>query len=260
MNKVAVLYICTGEYIVFWKDFFISYEKNFLNNSTKEYFVFTDSQNIYEEENPRVHKVWQKNLGWPNNTLKRFDIFLRVEEELKSFDFIFFMNANCKCVDKISEEEFLTDDKGLIVVKHPGYYNVSIEKYDYDRNAKSKAFIEKGKGLYYVCGGVNGGKAEAYLELVHVLQKWIQEDEENGIIAKWHDESHLNRYILDCDDYMILGPEYCYPENWKLPFKAKIVVREKSKWINVNKIKYSVKERIKKGLFEFIFIIKRKVS
>lgn len=29
MNKVAVLYICTGKYDVFWKDFYISYEKYF---------------------------------------------------------------------------------------------------------------------------------------------------------------------------------------------------------------------------------------
>lgn len=28
MAKIAILYICTGKYVVFWKDFFDSYEEN----------------------------------------------------------------------------------------------------------------------------------------------------------------------------------------------------------------------------------------
>lgn len=43
MNKVAVLYICTGKYDVFWKDFYISYEKYFLPDCEKHYYVFTDA-------------------------------------------------------------------------------------------------------------------------------------------------------------------------------------------------------------------------
>lgn len=55
MCKVAVLYICTGTYTAFWKDFYVSAEKYFLPDCEKHYFAFTDTSKIYgEEDNPRV--------------------------------------------------------------------------------------------------------------------------------------------------------------------------------------------------------------
>lgn len=44
MKKIAILYICTGKYDIFWEDFYKTSEKYFLNNSEKHYFVFTDAQ------------------------------------------------------------------------------------------------------------------------------------------------------------------------------------------------------------------------
>ena len=45
--QIAILYICTGKYVVFWKDFYQSFEKKFLKKSEVEYFVFTDAAYIY---------------------------------------------------------------------------------------------------------------------------------------------------------------------------------------------------------------------
>ena len=71
-NKVGILYICTGKYDVFWEEFYKSCEKYFLPNSEKYYFVFTDSNHLYDEENNKnIKKYYQENLGWPDNTLKR---------------------------------------------------------------------------------------------------------------------------------------------------------------------------------------------
>ena len=53
---IAVLYICTGKYVAFWEKFYKSFEENFLKNSQVEYFVFTDAENLYQQqENPRIH-------------------------------------------------------------------------------------------------------------------------------------------------------------------------------------------------------------
>lgn len=237
MREIAILYICTGHYDVFWKDFYISYEKYFLPSSNKEYFVFTDSEKIYEEDQKKVHKIYQKSLGWPDNTLMRFHFFLKIEDELKKFDYIFFMNANCQCVDYVLEENFLPRKKGLLVVKHPGFYNRKPDEFAYDRNPESEAYIPFGYGKYYVCGGVNGGRTEAYLKMVRELKKRVDCDKRNDVIALWHDESQLNRYILENNDYEVREAEYCFPEGWEIPFSKRIIVRDKSKWINVNKIK-----------------------
>ncbi|NDJ26967.1 hypothetical protein GW575_03205 [Campylobacter sp. MIT 19-121] len=166
--KIAMLYICTGKYDIFWKDFFISCEKYFHPECQKEYFVFTDSNELYQEhENERIHKIFQENLGWPYNTLMRFHMFLKIEKELQEFDYIFFMNAN---VEFLKEVSFLPTKEQLIVVNHPGFYNKNPQDFTYDRNEKSLAYIPfeqdeekenlfygKIKGKYYVFGAFNGG-------------------------------------------------------------------------------------------------------
>lgn len=239
MNKVAILYICTGKYDVFWKEFYESYEEMFLPNSRKEYFVFTDAEELYEEDNcERIHRIYQKQLGWPDDTLMRYHMFDSISEQLEKFDYVYFMNANCKCVDLISEEEFLPKEKDILVVQHPGEYNKKPRWYSYDRNPESTAYIPKGEGQYYICGGINGGKAEAYLQLVKELKRNIDIDKSKGVVAKWHDESHINRYILEHDNWVMLSPSYCYAEGWNIPYEPKIMVREKSKYFDANAMKF----------------------
>jgi hypothetical protein len=108
MNKVGILYICTGKYDIFWKDFYISAERYFLKDSEIHYFVFTDAKQLFDEEkNPRIHKIYQENLGWPYSTLKRFQIFFNAESLLVETDYIFFFNADLKILEPIIEAEFL---------------------------------------------------------------------------------------------------------------------------------------------------------
>lgn len=239
MNRIAILYICTGKYDVFWKGFLRSYEKNFLPNSIKEYFVFTDAPSLYGEDKcKRIHRIFQKKLGWPYDTLMRFQMFDSIADRLQEFDYVFFMNANCKCVSVITEEEFLPKKKDILVVQHPGEYNKKPKKFSYGRNPQSTAYIPKGEGRYYVCGGINGGRTAAYLELIRELKKNVDIDIKNHVIAKWHDESHINHYIYTHDNWEMLSPSYCYAEDWNLPFEPKILVREKSKYIDANGMKF----------------------
>lgn len=237
MNKVAILYIATDKYIVFWEDFYKSYEKYFLNNSELHYYVFTDAEDILFQDNSRVHVKKIKHMQWPYGTLMRYHIFLNIESELEQYDYLCFMNANCICVDPISEEDFLPKEKNLVVVKHFKYYNSRNTDYSYDRNPKSTAYIPYGEGKYYVCGGINGGKTRAYLDMCRELRDRIDSDLNNGVIALYHDESQLNRYIWENDNYRILSPEYVYPQGFDLPFDSKIVTRDKTKYFNVDNFK-----------------------
>ena len=83
MCKLGILYICTGKYDIFWEDFYKSCEKYFLPGYEKYYYVFTDAKEIYAEgENSRITKIYQENLGWPYNTLKRFSMFKGIEDKL----------------------------------------------------------------------------------------------------------------------------------------------------------------------------------
>lgn len=261
--KIGILYICTGKYSIFWKDFYLSMEKNFIKNSEKHYFVFTDNSKIdFEEDNPRIHRIYQEDLGWPNNTLMRFHIFLKQEKELENMDYLFFFNANLLIEKEIIGSEFLPISENLLATIHPGFYNKKRTLFTYENNKKSTAFINKNQGEYYFAGGLNGGKTKAFIEAMKSIRDNVDTDNKNNIIAKWHDESHWNKYLLNRIDIKILQPSYLYPEGWSLPFSSIILIRDKNKYgghnllrnkkedndykIFIKKIAHKILKRVKK--------------
>lgn len=236
-GSIAVLYICTGKYVTFWRQFFRTFQKRFITDYRKEYFVFTDAERIFAEETENVHRIYQKLLGWPGDTLMRFHMFLSIESLLRNYDYIFFFNANCQCKSRITAEEFLPVEENLLFVQHPGMYNKTPQQYTYERNEKSQAYIPVGEGAVYVCGGVNGGKAPAFLDVMKELRDRIDLDLKNGIIAIYHDESHINRYVYEHPSYKLLSPAYCNPQEWRIPYKKKIVILDKKRYFDVEKVK-----------------------
>jgi len=229
--KIAILYVCTGKYTVFWKDFYSTCEKRFIPEAEKHYFVFTDANEIdFEKENNNISKIFQNNLGWPNNTLLRYEMFLRIKETLSSFDYIFFFNANIIFNETITKDMFLPNDsQNYVAAIHSGYFNKKVNKYPYDRNIKSLAYIPNGNGGKYYQGAINGGKTKDFIEAITLMDKNIKEDQKNGIVAKWHDESHWNKFLLNRKDVKILNPGFLYPEGKNIPFNKVILLRDKEK-------------------------------
>lgn len=224
--KIAILYICTGNYHVFWPNFYESAEKFFFPSVKKNYFVFSDADaSLFAQ--PEVILVHQERLGWPHDTLKRFHMFLRVERQLRNNDYLFFFNANVQFQSPVGEEILPTAEEGLVVVQHPGHYTGMPSKLPYDRNPKSLAYIPFGRGRIYAMGGVNGGRTEAYLDLINDLAWAVDKDLERGVIARWHDESHLNKYILH-RRFKMLPPSYGYPENGSIPYDNIITIVDKN--------------------------------
>ncbi len=214
-KNVAILYIATGRYITFWDEFYPAMEKYFLPNHKKTYFIFTDDTVKTFPNN--VIRVYQEQLPWPNITLYRYRFFQNVASQLKDFDYIFFLNGNL-IPQRIVDEEILPNRKQrLMFTEHPGFYNFQgLLDFPYDRNAQSKAFVPENEGSYYVMGGFWGGVSDAVLEMIHTLNLRTDEDASNGIVARWHDESHLNRYLIDYmkngGNPLILTPQYAVPE------------------------------------------------
>lgn len=250
--KVAILYICTGKYKVFWKNFFLSFEKKFLPHIRKEYFVFTDAKRIaFENKTGRIHKIYHKKREWPYDTLYRYDMFLEIEERLKDFDYLYFMNANLLCNKVIKKEDILPQGSNqLVAVLHSGYEKKPPKWLPYDRNPKSLAYVPYGKEGQYICGGINGGTARAFLEMSKKISAEINQNSKAGIIAPWHDESHINHYILGRNDVRILSSDYCYREGHegKNKKKAEIIARDKRKYFMVNVFKMKNTEDMLKNL------------
>ena len=242
MAKVGILYICTGKYTVFWPDFYRTFREKFLPESDKTFFVFTDAPSIEGDGAPDVRRIYQKALDWPYSSLLRFKMFAGQAAALEKMDYLFFANANLVCRETVTEAEFLPRPgrgERLLVVQQPGFWDKKPIFYTYDRNPKCRAYIPYNCGRDYVSGGLNGGTAAAFLAMSRELDRRTDADLADGQMALWHDESHLNRYIAEQDpaSYRLLTPAYWYPEGWDMPFAQKIVVRDKSKWIDMAAVK-----------------------
>ena len=261
-KSIGILYICTGPYALFWEDFYNTFNEKFLPGVDKYYYVFTDADSIYAEEQDNVKKYFVKNLPWPLITLFRFDTFLSIKEELSKRDYLMFSNANIICNEVVTAEEFLPcEEKGeqIFVTEHPGYYKKHPIHVPYDRNRKCLAYIPWNCGKTYVIGAMFGGTSKAFLEMSEILKKRIEEDLKKNVIAQWHDESHLNRYIVGRDDCKYLSPAYCYPFGIEVPCPKKISAVSKQAKFDVQTFKGHYKET-ETGLITILKKIKRRIK
>lgn len=262
-KNIGILYLCTGPYKLFWDDYYNSFEKNFLQDYDKYYYVFAEKFDQVLEKyknNKKVTLIHIDAMPWPLITLLRFRYFLSIKNLLKNHDFLMFTNANIVCNVRITADEFLPDEtKGqeMSYCQHPGYWKTPIYNVPYDRNRKSNAYIPYNCGDNYVIGAMFAGRTDAFLKMSCVLNERIEDDLKRNVIARWHDESHLNRYIIGKTNYRLLSPSYCYPVGFDLPIERKISGVSKQEKFNVKAFKGIDEE--KSGIRLFIKRLFRRI-
>ena len=228
--RIAVLYICTGRYNIFFESFYRSCEKYFIPNSEKTYFVFSDHEEIAHYSNVRF--CYKKCEGFPLDSLFRFRTFLSVEDELIKFDYLYFFNSNIEFVSYVDKSILPSYEDGFLCCLDADYDKIYPSPcfYPYERNKRSLAYVPRGLKKYrYFHAGVNGGRAKEYLEMCKILRNNIERDYENGIIAIYHDESHINKFFSNhlCKE---LHSEYGTPEGGANEDTAKIIIVDKTKY------------------------------
>ncbi|GHT47578.1 hypothetical protein AGMMS49965_25690 [Bacteroidia bacterium] len=165
-------------------------------------------------------------------------MFVAIEKQLETFDYIYFFNANFQFFNPTDLTEIAPRawDNGLVAGIHPGILTTKIispDQHSYERRSQSTAYIPFGSGQHYVCGAFNGGTAAAYLEMCKTLSTNIRTDLENEIIACVDDESHLNAYLAN-RNFLLCGAAYGFPEAKlkRMPKKystmVKIISRQKN--------------------------------
>jgi histo-blood group ABO system transferase len=199
--NIALVTIATNKYIEFIEPLYKSVKEFFLTNHNVDMFCFTD-KNTPEG----IIRIEQKHIPFPYPTLLRYHIFMKQYDLLKKYDAVYYCDADMIFVDKVGNE-VLSD---LTATLHPGFIDDTIAFYSYQRNPISVAFIPLDQGEHYYCGGFNGGFR--YLDMCRELEKLIDLDLKRNICAIHHDESYLNRFLLDIKPTCILSPEYCYPD------------------------------------------------
>lgn len=232
--KIGILYICTWKYDKFFNGFYESSEKHFLKNHEKKYFVFTDSEILKEKykNNQNIVFINQRRLWWPLDTLMRFWMFKLIEDKFSNIDFLVFLNANFLFLKEIRDIDFLPNGKNerLIWALHWWFYNKPSLLFPYERNKKSSAFISYFKKWKYFQWSLNWWFTDDYIKLINKCIENINIDFSKNYIAKWHDESHLNKYLNWRDDIKALDVSFNYPEWSNLPFTPRMILLDKWWW------------------------------
>jgi len=226
-KNIGIVIIGTNNYFNMVPNLISSIRKHFLTFHNVKIFLFTNKDDkISEDEDLIVTHI--EHLTWPGMTLLRYDIILKNKILFKEIDYLFYIDADMIIVGDIGDEIL----GNITVVQHPIYYKINNRYLEYERNEKSTAYIPYGKGYNYYYGCFQGGFKDSYLEMVEFLKYNIDKDIKNGIIAKWFDESHLNRYCYENPPDNVLDPSYssCGLDNldYIQRFNLKIIDVEKN--------------------------------
>lgn len=218
--NVGLCIMATGKYITLAKNLINSGRKYFCKNHHVTFFIFTDK--ILEPTADTI-VIYQKKLGWPYDSLMRFEIYYRNWQYLQTMDYLFACDADMFFVSHIGDEIL----EKRVATQHPGFHVKKIRG-TYDLNPRSKAYVMNTEGEQYFAGGFYGGIRDEFYQIIKTCSQNIKIDLEINYIALWHDESHLNRYFIDFKPTLTLSPSYCYPEGWNLEHEKKIIALEKN--------------------------------
>ncbi|CAI5644702.1 unnamed protein product [Oreochromis niloticus] len=214
-SSVAITVFAVGRYLdAYLKTFLTSAEQHFMLGLPVTYYVFTDSPekvpNITfgSHRNIKVIPV-EKHTRWQDISMMRMrTISEAIESEIRhSFRYVF-----CFDVDQEFKGRFGSEALGdSVALLHAHYYKLPKARFTYDRNPKSKAFMETGDFYYHaaICGGL----WQNVKHLVDACYLGIVEDKINNVEALWHDESHLNKYFWIHKPSRLLSPEYCWDQS-----------------------------------------------
>jgi len=241
---VSVLSVATHGYLSHWSSLLGSIEQNFFLEHSVTAHVFTndiDQANRLRPKSDRVkveiHQV--PDWGWPEATLLRFRAISEYASSIEG-DITCWLDADMLVMRPTGAELDARKWKsGLAFVHHPGFWRPSgwgitaswpehptVIPNDvlwlakgrpilgaWESDPKSRAFVAPEQRQTYVCGGAWFGETDRVLQMAEVLSQRTDEDLAEGLIAKWHDESHVNWYLAH-NEATVLGPEYCYEETY----------------------------------------------
>lgn len=213
---VGLLIIATGKYIQFLDDLIKSADQYFLIDHEVIYYIFTDNLSIDIKSNRKINKIFIEHKPWPYSTLYRYKYFLDIKDELAKQQYLYYIDSDMIFKNTVGQEIF----GNIVCVEHP-WFPADRDwgrqfgtKGTPETNLLSSAYIPDNIDFQYKGNAFFGGKTPNILNMIQFLSNQIDIDHDNGIIAKYHDESHANKfYILYADK--VLSPEYLY--DYKAP-------------------------------------------
>lgn len=211
--------VATGAYRRYAPPLWDSASRHFLPDAERRLIVFSDQRC----ELPGAEWVRHPHAPWPQPTLHRYQAYLRARRRFADCDHVFCIDADMLFVDRVGEEVL----GELVATTHPGFFASTRAELPYERRTESRAFVAPHEGGRYFAGAFVGGRRERFLTLARAVAAMVDADEAAGLVAAWHDESYLNRYLASFPPTLALSPAYCAPQSWSLPFTPRLLALDK---------------------------------
>ncbi|XP_032621582.1 histo-blood group ABO system transferase 1-like isoform X2 [Chelonoidis abingdonii] len=217
---VGVATFAVKKYVRFIEGFLGSANKFFLSGHRVNFYLFTD----HPEKVPSINLAPEKRLfiipvqnysRWQDISMNRMDI---ISNHIRSHwryevDYLYSMDIDVQMFEHIGVEIIDT----LVGTISSWQYTKPRDSNSYERRPESRAAIPLGEGDFYYAASFYGGSVSEVYKLTTACFKGVTEDRANGIEAKWHEESHLNKYLLYHKPTRLLSPEYYWDEELIIP-------------------------------------------
>jgi len=197
-----------------------------------------------------------ESLGWPEVTLLRYSLFLSKFHEITE-NYVMYLDSDVIVKsDPIQYLEKILSPESFVVVRHPGYlpknlfersslywlfcqsellkgftstalrglrrlgvYNGQVRfiNGDWEFRKDSSAYVPWYKRRIYVYGAIWLGSNQRIRRVCEILARNTATDQKTLIMAKWHDESHLNQFVshgnfqLACDNFCGISGDLSQP-------------------------------------------------
>ncbi|XP_008839594.2 histo-blood group ABO system transferase isoform X2 [Nannospalax galili] len=214
-TTIGLTVFAIKKYVVFLKLFLETAEQHFMVGHRVTYYVFTDRPADVPQvplgANRQLVVLSVRNYTrWQDVSMHRMEMISRFSEQrfLQEVDYLVCADVDMKFQDHVGVEIL----SALFGTLHPGFYRSGRKAFTYERRPQSQAYIPWDNGDFYYMGAFFGGSVVEVSKLTKACHQAMVVDQANGIEAVWHDESHLNKYLLYHKPTKVLSPEYMWDQ------------------------------------------------
>ncbi|NXB98615.1 BGAT transferase, partial [Orthonyx spaldingii] len=200
-------------YIQFIEGFMRSANKYFLAGHQVNFYLFTDNPEKVSHlqmapENHLFVIPVQNHSSWQDISTSRMDIISSYIHSQFQYevDYLYSMDIDVQLLAHVGVE-IIDALVGTISSWQftPHHENKAHEA---EQSPETQAAIPEGQWDFHYTASFYGGSVSEVYKLTRACFKGVMEDRENGIEARWRDESHLNKYLLQHKPTRLLSPEY----------------------------------------------------
>ena len=190
---------------------------NYRGALSSRFFLFTDQPQTFPHA--WVEAIQVPHEPFPGISLQRYRHFHRHASRLATCDYLFYVDADMAFIHVA--DEILGK---RVVVTHPAFVNTPSADCPFDRNPACRAQIPLSHQGPYFQNCFQGGESAEFLRMSRRLARRIRADLKADVMPLWHDESHMNRYMVEHPPTRMLHPGYAYPEWWEgFPYPRRII-------------------------------------